>query len=285
MRMKLLGILLFAWALAGAGYAQIYKSAPGAVTAGGTAVTCTSGTTGVLFQSSGAIACNANFTTDGSGNVGLAGSTTIGWATNAQQILGGGVGGNLVFVENAAANMIFDNPGGESMFWRGAGGVTRLDWNNATALTWTFPSTAAVTMASATVKLTGVTTGTNADTLCLSATGVVLIQAAACTISSARFKENFWPIDNHYALSIVDRLNPIEFNMRPDDRPNPDINFARPQIGLTAENVAAVDPRMAIYEDDGVTPKSYRQEAVIAALVGAVRDLKSEFEAYRRNHP
>jgi len=30
---------------------------------------------------------------------------------------------------------------------------------------------------------------------------------------------------------------------------------------------------LAIYEDDGVTPKSYRQEAVIATLIGAIRQL------------
>lgn len=37
--------------------------------------------------------------------------------------------------------------------------------------------------------------------------------------------------------------------------------------GPSLVSVAAVDPRLAIYDDDMNTPKSYRQEGVIAALV------------------
>jgi hypothetical protein len=86
-------------------------------------------------------------------------------------------------------------------------------------------------------------------------------------------------------MAIVGQLDPVAFNMMLGERTNADPNFAKRQLGLTAENVAAVDPRMAIYEDDGVTPKSYRQEGIIAALVGAVRELKSEFDNYRAAHP
>ena len=124
--------------------------------------------------------------------------------------------------------------------------------------------------ANGTIQLVSLVTGTNADFLCLGSGNVVLIQASACTISSMRFKKDPGPIGGD-ALARIVALEPIAFTMK--DAPNADPNFARRQLGLTAENVAAVDPRMAIYEDDGVTPKSYRQEAVIAALVAAVKEL------------
>ncbi len=274
--MRFILALLLAWGLSGVAFAQYAGSFGGSsITSGTTPVTCASGTTGVLFQSSGKVTCGSALTFNGADTLNF-GPAASAIASNAS---------NMQLINNGNGNFLIQNPGGESFFFTGAAAAPRLDWNNATALTWTFPSTAAVTMASATVKLTGITTGTNADFLCLSAAGVVLLQTSACTISSMRFKEDIWPVGDHDALSIIDRLQPVAFNMRAGERPNPDPNFAKRQLGLTAENVAAVDPRMAIYEDDEVTPKSYRQEAVIAALVGAVRELKVEFEAYRRAHP
>lgn len=132
-------------------------------------------------------------------------------------------------------------------------------------------STLTVGAANTPVTIAGLTTGTNADTLCLSSGGVVLIQAAACTISSLRFKENVAPYQGR-ALDTVRHLYPISFTMRVD-RPNADWNYDKPQVGLAAENVADVLPLAAIYEQDGATPKSYRQEAVIAVLVKAVQEL------------
>lgn len=303
--MKRLGLAIAAWLLgAAACLAQVPPNAAGTlmvpnggissiVAAGTTNVTCTSGTTGVLFQSSGKVACNSAFTFDGSTNIGFG---TAG-STNAITLLQTGgtnnaviqVDGSSLYIQNNAAteNMFFDSLGSVigTFIFRKSGPATVLDYNSTTASTWTFPSAAPVTMASATVKLTGVTTGTNADFLCKAADGTILIQTTACTISSMRFKENILPVDDNEALSIIDRLHPIAFNMKEMERPNADLNFGKRQIGLTAENIAEVDPRMAIYENDGVTPKSYRQESVVAALVGAIRELKSEFEAYRREHP
>ena len=61
----------------------------------------------------------------------------------------------------------------------------------------------------------------------------------------------------------------------------PDKNYERTQIGLLAENVAAIEPRCAIYDDDGKTPKSYRQECLIAVLVAAVKEQQREIAALR----
>ena len=156
------------------------------------------------------------------------------------------------------------------------GGGSNAVTFNATTLTLggstVVTSSSPVTLSNATVKFTGVTTGTNADTLCLSASGVVLIQAAACTISSLRFKEHI--VD--FRGDVLARFSAVEvasYNMKANDRPNPDPNFGTRQVGLIAENIAKVFPECTIYENDMRTPKSYRQECVIAMLVRGEQEL------------
>lgn len=129
------------------------------------------------------------------------------------------------------------------------------------------------------------TTGTNADFLCLDSGGIVLLQSSACTISSVRFKQNIHPFSKS-AISEVMALKPVTFNKIPDSiHPDVDVNAYLKQIGLTAENVAKVDPKAAIYEQDGVTPKSYRQESIIALLVKAVQEQQSEIAELKARIP
>lgn len=156
--------------------------------------------------------------------------------------------------------------------------VTKLDYGVTTAGTWTGADP--WTLTNATIKLTGITTGANADFLCLSATSVVLLQTSACTISSMRFKNLIGPYHDD-PLATVAKLEPIAFTMKPGGRPNPDWNYDKPQIGLSAENVAAIEPRCAVYEDDGTTPKSYRQECLIAVLVAGMQAQQREIAALK----
>jgi hypothetical protein len=134
---------------------------------------------------------------------------------------------------------------------------------------------------SGTITFSGVTTGTNTNFACFAAGGVMTLQGSACTISSMRFKNLIGPQPTDSALADVLKLDPIAFTMKAGDQPNPDWNYDKPQIGLSAENVAAVNPKCAIYEQDGKTPKSYRQECLIAELVGAVRELKADNDSLR----
>jgi hypothetical protein len=112
-----------------------------------------------------------------------------------------------------------------------------------------------------------VTTGTNADFVCMAAGGVLTLQASACTISSLRFKDVLGELSSEQMIADVMALHPLAFKMKSSAESNTDPNYEHPQIGLTAENVASIDTRLAIYEDDMTTPKSYRQEGIIAALV------------------
>ncbi len=126
--------------------------------------------------------------------------------------------------------------------------------------------------ASGVIRFAGVTTGTNTDFVCMASGGVLTLQTSACTISSLRFKEHVRPFIGN-ALTKIEALEVDSFNMERTAEPNPDPNFGAMQIGLIAENIAKVLPACAIYENDMSTPKSYRQECVIAMLIKGEQEL------------
>jgi hypothetical protein len=123
----------------------------------------------------------------------------------------------------------------------------------------------------ANANFSGITTGTNADTVCLKADGTLLIQAAACTISSARFKMDIHPF-GATILGVIRKLLVVTFRMKDGDK-NPDKNARALQMGLLAEDIAKFAPLCTLYEQDLKTPKSYRQECVIAMLVKGEQEL------------
>lgn len=135
-------------------------------------------------------------------------------------------------------------------------------------------------------------TGTNADFLCLSAAGLVLLQTTACTISSLRFKPD-WKLYEPSGMDTVRQLEIGTFHLADSlAADNRDPNARSLQIGLNAENVARVLPEAAVYEDDMTTPKSYRQESIIALYAKALQELsaditslRSQFDDYRSAHP
>ena len=135
--------------------------------------------------------------------------------------------------------------------------------------------------ASGTITFSGVKTGTNADFVCMSAGGVLTLQTSACTISSLRFKENVEDMEGSAEPSI-DKMRVASFQMK--DTNNKDPNARSKQIGLIAENIAQVAPECAIYEDDMKTPKSYRQECVIALLVKATQEQAKEIAELKARH-
>lgn len=125
-----------------------------------------------------------------------------------------------------------------------------------------------------TITFAGVTTGTNADFACFASGGVMTLQSSSCTISSLRFKKNVRAADDRKALAEVLGVQPIDFEMKEGATANPDPNYRARQTGLSAESVAKTMPECAIYENDMATPKSWRQECVIAKLIGAVREIE-----------
>lgn len=121
--------------------------------------------------------------------------------------------------------------------------------------------------------MTGLTTGTPADFVCLTSGNVVVLQATACVVSARLFKMNFAPLLD---ASPVLKLDVEHFQMRPSLTPSRDPNYGHPQVGFIAENVAAVLPDCAVYYDDMKTPKSYRPECITAFLTKVVQDHQKE---------
>lgn len=120
-----------------------------------------------------------------------------------------------------------------------------------------------------------ITTGTNADVLCMAAGGLAQIQAAAsCTISSLRFKELVKDYRSS-VLSTINSLRVITFRFK-DWKKNKDPNAQTVQIGLVAEDIAKKMPLCAMYENDMKTPKTYRLECVTAALVKGMQEQQAE---------
>lgn len=122
------------------------------------------------------------------------------------------------------------------------------------------------------VTLTGLTTGTNADFLCLSAANVVLLQTSACTISSLRFKRDV----RHFTASALATINLLDVDTFYYKAKNKDPNGNGKQLGLIAEDVAKKAPVCAEYENDMKTPKSYKQECVIALLVKGMQEQQAQ---------
>ena len=141
------------------------------------------------------------------------------------------------------------------------------------------PSTATTTIAGG-LTLPNVTTGTNADFVCMAAGNVLTLQTSACTISSRRFKENIEDMQGS-ALPEIGKMEVASFRLK--DTHNKDPNARSTQTGLIAENIARVSPECAIYEDDMRTPKSYRQECVIALLVKATQEQQAQINMLKRH--
>jgi hypothetical protein len=214
-------------------------------------------TTGSSNSAVGVFALGKN--TTGRNNVGIGfevGMTTLSTGSNNVLI------GTSSAIDTAA-------PGTSNTIQIGAGSTAI--WSVTGAGT---PATA-VESFTGSIAFPNVTTGTNVDFVCMAAGGVLTLQTSACTISSLRFKEHVRPfIDD--ALSNIEQLEVDSFNMKPTEMPNADTNFSTRQIGLIAENIAKVLPDCAIYENDMSTPKSYRQECVIAMLVKGEQELVAQ---------
>jgi hypothetical protein len=117
--------------------------------------------------------------------------------------------------------------------------------------------------------LGGIATGTNADFLCLSAGGTVLLQGSSCTISSKRFKIDEGLITDG-ALVKIARLPVVKFRYK---AANKDPNSKLDRAGLYAEDIAKIMPLCAVYENDLKTPKSYDDKCMIGYLVKGEQEL------------
>lgn len=152
-----------------------------------------------------------------------------------------------------------------------------------------------------TVFLVGITGGAAGDTdACLNSSTNELTDAGAstCIVSSLRFKDWQGSLDPTTSLAQVRKLTPGRYTYKPtlftdtcvrtQTDGTPDLPaeavcrrartvFQRERVGFTAENMAQVEPRLTVYEVDGVTPRTINFEELTALLASAIQGVEVQF--------
>ena len=100
------------------------------------------------------------------------------------------------------------------------------------------------------------------NALCLNS----LNQIARCS-SSIRYKENI--VDYGSGLDLIGRLRPVSFKWKSDGKAD---------LGLVAEEVAAIDPLLATYNEKGEI-EGVKYDRVGVVLVNAVKEQQTQIEA------
>lgn len=113
-------------------------------------------------------------------------------------------------------------------------------------------------------------------TLCwTTGTGNITVDTTTtCLLSSLRFKHDILPLPSDLSLREVMALKPKSFTY------NADLKISGRQLGLIAEDVAKVEPRLVRYDEDG-KPLAVKYQEGIALLVGAIQQQQREIEALR----
>ncbi len=126
-----------------------------------------------------------------------------------------------------------------------------------------------------TVGFVGLTSAAGTPSaLCQSENGEVVVNTGAqtCTVSSARFKQDIRSFGDRDAFDLAQRLQPIVFSYRDQHEE---------RIGLLAEDVAAVDPRL-MYREAGGEPRGVRYEDITAVLLGAFKHQQAQITGLTR---
>lgn len=98
-----------------------------------------------------------------------------------------------------------------------------------------------------------------------------------CLTSSARFKMNIKPLGS--ALSEVMALKPVSF----ERKPGYDEGQTGEQVGLIAEDVAAVDPRLVGYDDKGQPLGVRYAQGGVALLLKAIQEQQDEITDLKKH--
>lgn len=130
-------------------------------------------------------------------------------------------------------------------------------------------------------SLLGLTTGTAADTLCLTAGGLVLLQAAACTISDPDLKTDKYVFTGS-VLNAALKMPTWTFRLK-DWKTNRDPNARNIQLGLMAPDVQKFFPLCSEFYSEGPKllkkPKSWKQDCMIAVLFKGLQEKDAKDQA------
>lgn len=127
------------------------------------------------------------------------------------------------------------------------------------------------------VFIDGITASAGLQTavLCQSSGGEMIADSVACLASSARFKNLAGPMEDG-ALAKIAALPMRRWSYKPEG-----IFYNNTEhVGPIAEDVAAMDPRLAGYDKDG-NVRTYSTEQLLAYTIKAVQELKVDNDNLR----
>jgi hypothetical protein len=157
------------------------------------------------------------------------------------------------------------------------GQLTWVDYNNANAYTHGFIAgnltvEKALTVTGA-VTLNGLANSATGEYVCYNG-GVLKFDTTTCTLSLLKYKQDIAPLTG--ALNEVALLRPVEYRYKPEMNLGDLLH-----IGLIADEVAKVDPRIAAYKSNGEL-ESVDYEHITALLVSAVQEQQQEIEELKK---
>ena len=120
------------------------------------------------------------------------------------------------------------------------------------------------------LKLTPGATVTSDVNVCWQPTNSVFTEGSVCGTSLAIYKQNVESMT--HGLDYVMQFRPVTFDWKQDGRHD---------LGMIADEVAAIDPLMGAYRADG-SLYNFKDRAVLATLVKAVQDIERQVQYLQR---
>ena len=105
--------------------------------------------------------------------------------------------------------------------------------------------------------------GASDSTICIASDDSVKKAAGACTVSALRYKANILPLKN--GLKSLLKFEPVNFTLKENNTK---------KVGLIAETVEKIDPKLAIYQDGQI--RNYDQIGVLAYIIAGIKDFYAQ---------
>jgi hypothetical protein len=133
-----------------------------------------------------------------------------------------------------------------------------------------------------TVALPNIASSSAAQTgsVCFGTSGNITYDTTTtCLLSDGRLKRNIEPLD--VGISEIMQLKPVSYDLKSEANPT---GLGR-QVGLIAQDVMKIDPRLAaVYQSgpDKDTPSGVRYEQMVALLVKGMQEQQHEIDDLKR---
>lgn len=144
-------------------------------------------------------------------------------------------------IHRAGANILALVAGAAELYWDQT--AFRAATNNSKDLGSTTVGFRNIYASGTVISFTGLPSpGITSDIVCWKSDGTLAHQATNCTVSSERFKEHIQSLSSKELLEKVRRLRAVQYDYKPEQGGKHD-------EGFIAEEVAQIDPYMAIFEE------------------------------------